>query len=353
MNMVKKIIYLTYTRPEYSLNVVRIQGLRENGINVLDFYIQDKGIKGLLKAFSFYKNNSKDADLLMIGYNSPALVIFSRFFCRKKIVFNAVLSEYERMIISRKLAPRFSLKAVYYWLLDLVAVHLADLTTVETNHQLDFFKKMFRISEKKISRSWIGVDESKFFYGQPQQKFDAFTVFFRGALMPEAGAKYVVRAAKLLENKNIKFIMIGGGILSGRIKELINELTPRNLEYIEDYLPYEKLRDTMKKCHLSLGQLSDHNRLSRTIPHKAYESLAMKLPYLTASNSGILELLIPDKTCLTCNPANTESLAEKILWAKDNYPTVEKIAENGYQFYQNELKSHFLAKNLLDKFGTL
>ncbi len=351
--MIKNIIYITYTRPEYSLNVVRIKGLRENGINVLDFHVQDKGIRGLAKALSFYRNNSKDTDLVMIGYNSPALVIFFRFFCRKKIVFNAVLSEYERMIISRKLAPRFSLKAVYYWLLDLAAVHLADLTTVETNHQLNFFKKMFRISEKKICRNWIGVDESNFFCDQSRQKFDAFTVFFRGALMPEAGAKYVVRAAKSLEDKDIRFIMIGGGILSGRIKELINELNPKNMEYIKDYVPYEKLRNIMQKCHLSLGQLSDHNRLSRTIPHKAYESLAMKLPYLTAANSGILELLTPNKTCLVCNPADTQSLTEKILWIKDNYSTAEKVAENGYLLYQDKLKSRILAQDLLDRIETI
>ena len=351
--MIKKIIYITCTRPEYSLNAVLLKGLRENGIKVLDFYNKDKSVRGFMRALSFYRNNSKDVDLLMIGYNSPAMVTFFRFFYRKKIVFNAVLSEYERMIISRKLVSRFSLKAVYYWLLDLVAIHLADLTTVETNHQLDFFKKMFRISGKKMYRNWIGVDENNFFHDQFRQKFDTFTVFFRGALMPEAGAKYVVRAAKSLEDKDIRFIIVGGGILSGRIKELIGELNPKNLEYVEDYLSYEKLRKIMQKCHLSLGQLSDHNRLSRTIPHKAYESLAMKLPYLTASNSGILELLTPNETCLTCNPADTQSLTDKILWAKNNYHTTEEIAENGYQLYQNKLRSNILAKNLLDKIGEL
>ena len=31
--------------------------------------------------------------------------------------------------------------------------------------------------------------------------------------MPEAGAEYAIKAAKILEDKNVKFIMIGGGIL--------------------------------------------------------------------------------------------------------------------------------------------
>jgi len=109
----------------------------------------------------------------------------------------------------------------------------------------------------------------------------------------------------------------------------------------------------MQKCHISLGQLSDHPRLIRTLPHKAYESLSMKLPYLTASNTGILELLTPDKTCLICKSANAESLAEKILWAKEHFQELEEIAENGYKFYQKELTSYILAKNLLDKIYSL
>ena len=86
--MIKKIVYITRTRPEYSLNAVLIKGLRENGVEVLDFYVKDKSFKGFKDALSFYRDNSKNSDLLVIGYNSPALVIFLRFFCRKKIIFN-------------------------------------------------------------------------------------------------------------------------------------------------------------------------------------------------------------------------------------------------------------------------
>lgn len=351
--MIKKIIYLTYTRPEYSLNLVLIKGLKENGIEVLEFYSKDKGIQGFLKALSFYRNNSKNADLVAIGYNSPALVGLMRLFCRKTIIFNAVLSEYERMIISRKLARPFSLKALYYWFLDFTAVHLADLTLLESAHQIGFFRKMFKVSKKRLYRNWIGVDKNKFFYDPSIKKLDVFTIVFRGALMPEAGAEYVIKTAKMLEGKNCKFIMVGGGLLSNKIKQLIEDVQPMNLEYIADFLPDEELRKTMQKCHISLGQLSDHPRLTRTLPHKVYESLSMKLPYLTASNTGILELLTPNKTCLTCNPADAQSLADKILWAGDNYSEVDQIAERGYELYLKELRSDILARNLLNRMKEL
>ena len=103
----------------------------------------------------------------------------------------------------------------------------------------------------------------------------------------------------------------------------------------------------MQKCHVSLGQLSDHPRLSRTLPHKAYESLAMKLPYLTAENAGVLELVNPGESCFVCRPADAESLAGKILWMRDNHEATEKVAEQGYKLYVNELKSDILVKELM------
>jgi len=348
-----KILYPSYTRLEYSLNSVCIKGLRENGVEVVEFRVVDRGFSGFVKVLSFCRKNLKYADAIIVGYDSPALVSFLNLFYNKKIIYNAVLSVHERLIIARELAPRFSLKAVYYWLLDFTAVHSADLIMLESDHQADYFNKIFKVSKKKLYRNWIGVDESKFYYDPTIKKPEVFTVLFRGALMPEAGIEYVIRAAKILEGQNVKFILMAGGLLLEKTKELIRDIGLANLEHLFEHMPYDKLREKMQACHLSLGQLSDHVRLDRTLPHKVYESLAMKLPYLTASNSGILELLTADKTCLTCSPADAESLADKILWAKNNYQFVEQIAENGYQLYKENLRSSTLSKNLLDKIQML
>ena len=167
--------------------------------------------------------------------------------------------------------------------------------------------------------------------------------------MPEAGAEYVIQAAKILEKENINFIMQAGGMLLGKIEKMIKDIRPANLELRSDFVPHDELRTIMQKCHISLGQLSDHPRLDRTIPHKVYESLAMKLPYLTAANKGILELVKAGETCITCEPADAKSLAEKILWAKNNYSSAQKIAENGYNLYKKELASSVLAKKLIDR----
>ena len=353
MSMLKRAIYLTYTRLDYSLNEVCIKGLRKNGVEVLEFHVENRGIPGFIKVLGFYKHNSKNTDAVVIGCDSPALAIFIRFFSRKNIIYNAVMSVYERLIISRALASQYSFKAFYYWLLDFVAVHFSNLTLVETDHQADFFKKIFKISKGKICRSYIGVNEDKFFYDSSIPKPAVFTVLFRGTLMSEAGAEYVIKAAKILENQNIKFIMHGGGLLLSEILRQIEEVKPKNLEFISAFFSYEELRKLMQGCHLSLGQLSNHPRLERTIPHKAYESLAMKLPYLSADNKGIFEILKSGETCIICEPANAESLAEKILWAKNNPQELERISENGYSLFKNKLTVEKLGRELKNRLDSL
>ena len=344
------ILYLSCSRLENFANSVYLKGLPEAGQKVEACHIE-KSLAGYLKAVK--KVLASKFDFLMIGYDSPWLVIFCRLFTRKKIVYDAILPVYERLVISRNLAGRWSAKGAYYWLIDFLAFHFSDLILLETNRQINFVSNFYHINKKKLFRAWTGVDGDNFFYDSSIPKFSKFTVLFRGAFMPEAGTEYAIKAAKILEKEDIGFIVIGGGILLKKVKELAEELKPANLELITDFLPQEKLRKIMQACHLSLGQLSDHERLARTIPNKAYESLAMKLPYLTASNQGIFELLVPDKTCLTCNPADAQSLADKILWAKKYYSLVEEIAENGYKLYQTSLTSKILAENLLNKIETM
>lgn len=343
-----KLIYISRTRLDYSLNAVYLKGLRKNGVEVLSFQLSSGGIRGYFKALDFVRVNKKSTDALIIGYDSSVLAIFLRFFYGKKMIYSAVLPVYERLILSRNLAGRRSLKGMYYWLIDFLAYHLSDLTMIETNKQIEHICKFYNVSKDKFVRAWVGVDEDNFFHNPEISKYPTFTVLFRGALMPEAGAEYLVKAAKILENEDINFIMLSGGMLKDKIKELVREVGPKNLELKTRLLPYEELRNVMQKCHLSLGQLSDHQRLRRTVPHKAFESLALKLPYLTASNEGITELLKDGETCITCKPADAKSLADKILWIKNNYGVAEKIAENGYKFYKNELTPFVLAKKLID-----
>ena len=105
------ILYLSHSRQKNSVNSVYIKGLIQNGENV-----EAHGIK---KSFPGYLDALKKIlkikpDFIIIGYDSPKLVIFCRLFTRKKIIYNALCSVYERMIVARGFYSKFSLYATYY-----------------------------------------------------------------------------------------------------------------------------------------------------------------------------------------------------------------------------------------------
>jgi len=344
-----KILYFSFSSLDISSNVVYIQGLRKNGVEVVEFHTKPVGIRKYREILSFYFKNRKNADFLMVGYHSPQIVMILKLFSRKAIVYNALCSVWERMVLSRSLIPRFSIKSLYYWLLDFFATQFSRLVMVETENQLKFFQKYFFLPKNKLFRALTGADETKFFYDPAIQKFPEFTVVFRGRLLPEAGAELIIPAAKQLEDKGVKFLMLASGYDLPKILKTIEEQKPKNLQLISDFLPIEELRKRMLASHLSLGQLSAHPRLERTIPHKAYDSLATKIPYLTARSAGIMELLTEGETCLAFNPGDAGDLAAKILWARDHREEIKEIGEKGWQLFQRELTAKHLAKNFLEE----
>ena len=346
-----KICYINLTKEIPSRDAVYLRGLKENGAEVVEIMNSSPGLIKFWRIFKRHRIIRKNYDIALVGYTAHILVPFVRLISNKKIVFNALGSLYEGKIISRAQASPRSFKALYWWLIDFLAFHAASLSLVESNAQKEFLQNKFLLNKRKLLRAWTGADDNIFFHDAAIPKLPIFTVLFRGGFLPEAGMEYAVEAAKTLKNENIKFRIIGSGPTEIKIKELLGKYNLENVEWIKEKLSPADLRNKMLECHLSLGQLSIHDRLQRTVPHKAFETLAVGLPYLTARNPGIMELLKENETCFFCNPADSNDLAKKIIWARENQETIKKIAENGNLLHRRELRPAILAKKVLLNLG--
>ncbi|HEY4475068.1 MAG TPA: glycosyltransferase [Candidatus Paceibacterota bacterium] len=347
-----KICYFTLTKDVPTRDAVYLNGFRQNGVEIVECKDNSPSWRKFLVLYKKHHLLKNDYDILFIGYTAHILVPFTRLVSRKKIVFNALGSLYEGKIISRGQKGLFGLKSVYCWLIDFLAFHSASLSLVETNEQKKYLTKKFFLPDKKITRAWTGVEETIFFHNSTIKKLGIFTVSFRGVFMPESGIEYAIEAANILKNKNINFRIIGHGIEADKVKNLIEKYQLANIEWITEKLVAVELAEKIQECHLSLGQLSNHERLQRTIPFKAFESIAMKIPYLTARNPGILELLKENETCFCANPADPEDLAKKIIELKNNPTMTANVAENAYQLYRRELRPEQLARHLLNSLKT-
>ncbi len=343
-NLTRKMkFYYISTNNSYPQNRHLIDGLIENGHEVFEVEETSQGISKYIKIIKDFWPQRNFYNVVIVGFASPHFVPIIRLIFLKKIIYNASFSQYEANVISRGID-----KKVIWWIKDFISFLLSSKVLLESNSQIEYIHKLFLIPRKKLIRAWAGVNKKEFFTDNSIQKNKKFTVLFRGRFLPESGILTVVRAAKLLEKKDVDFLVIGVGFLHKEYNELMNKLKPSNFTLLTEKFPYKELREKMLSCHISLGQLADHPRLLRTLPCKLFESLALGLPYLSGRNVGALELLKEGETCLAVEPGNPDDLADKILSLKNNPELLKKIATQGHRLYKEKLTSKQLAKDFLN-----
>ncbi len=324
-----------------------MKGLRELDVEIIECKDDSGGISKYINLFKKHWKIGDNYDYLIVGYPGHAVVWFAKLLSGKPVIFDALCTMEEGVLISRGQYGKLGLKALYIKFIDWLAVKRADIVLVESKAQRNYLEKKFGASSK-YKTIYTGADDAVFYLDKDIKKNDKFTVLFRGKFLPEAGIKYIVEAAKILENKDVRFLIIGNGFLEKEIKLKIENLRLKNLHLISHYISLDDLRNEMLQCHVSLGQFGDHRRLERTIPHKCYESLALNLPYITAKADGVLEILEDGKNCLFVEPANPQDLAKKILMLKNDPVLAKKLSENGLKMYKERFTPKILAGQILN-----
>jgi len=344
-----KICYFGIYNPEFGRNKVYISGLKQNGHEVIECRDNSKGLIKYIRLWRRHRIILKlgGYDALIVGYPGHIVVPFAKMISKKTVVFDALCTLYEGEVISRGKYRNNPFMRSWINFIDYAAVKAADVTLVETNAQKEFFIRRFTINAHRIFRVFTGADEKVFCPNLSIKKNDKFTAVFRGKFLPEAGVKYIIQAAKILENKDVNFLIIGNGHVESEVAKLIRCLNPSNVEWISDNLSPDELVQKMRGCHISLGQFEKHERLERTIPHKAFESLSMGLPYITCRAKGIEELLTDGTDCLMVNCADSKDIAENIQQLKNNPDLALTIAQNGRQLFETKLSNQKLAKDIV------
>jgi len=335
-------------RPEFGRNKVYMSGLQRLGHTVMECRDNSRGILKYWRLWKKHRTLTNSYDALVVGYPGHIITPFAALISAKPVILDALCTLYEGEVISRGKYRFNPCMRAWIRLVDWIAVKTADLVLVETEAQRKYFIERFSIPATKVSRVFTGVDED-FFYFDPQvQKQSVFTAVFRGRLLPEAGVRHIVRAAKLLEDIDVNILLLGSGHQEHEIEILMQDTQPKNITWTRDYLSNDEVRTKMLECHVSLGQFENHPRLERTIPHKAFEALRMNIPYITGRTSAIEELFTDGKNCLMVNLANPEDIAAKILMLKKDMFLADTIAANGQTLYMQRLASSVLAQEIVN-----
>ena len=345
------VLYFGIYNPDYARNWVLLNGLRKNGVEVLECRESSTGLIKFFKLFLKYWKFAGKYDVMVVGFPGQEVMFLARFLTKNPIIFDAFTSHYEGYILDRRKFPKHSWRATYYRSLDKWSCRLADIVLLDTEAHISFFLKEFGLKRGKFRRLFVGTN-SELFYPRDnlEERRGKFLIHFHGYYIPLQGVKYIIKVAKLLENSDVEFNLIGRGQTYSDDLKLAQELGIKNINFIEN-VPYNVLPEYINKADVCLGIFGDTDKAELVIPNKVFEALACKKPVITSDTAAIRELLKDEEDVILCRRADSNDLADKIIKLHDNNQLKNKVAENGYRLFREKLTEKQIGlelKNIID-----
>jgi len=367
-----KICYFGTYDEQRPRNRIIIRGLKENGVEIVECHfplwknIEDKsrinrtskklalfirfiGSRFILPAKYFFLPPHQ---AVIVGYLGHFDIFLARFLCvlkNKPLYFNAFLSLYDTLVNDRKLIRpnTFLAKVIFY--LDKISCQLADHIFLDTESQIDYFTKIFKLRKSKFSRVFVGAETGIFY---PRTKTAAIQenklkVLFYGQFIPLQGIEFIIEAAKLLKDEDIKFTIIGRGQEYERILSLAKAYKLNNICWI-DWVNYQDLPKYIAEADICLGIFGRTGKARRVIPNKAFQAIAMGKALITGDSPAAKELFKNEENAFLCKMADPSVLAESIIKLKKDSNLRDKIAGAGYRLFKSKCPPRVITQGFLN-----
>jgi len=317
------VLYFGSYNPNYSRNGVLINGLRQNGVEVLECRDDSPGIKKFINLYRKHRQLKKKYDVMIVGFLGQQMVPFAKLISKKPIIFDSFLSLYDSNIFDRKTAKKGSLRAFYYWMLDWLSMKLADVVIFDTDQHINYASKEFGIKKSKFRRIWIGARDDVFYpmdkpfdMAQDKSGSDKFLVIFHGSFIPLQGIEYLLKAAKICEKEDISFLIVGDGQEKKKMLNLAGQLNLKNVEFA-GFMSLEWIREKISQSDICLGIFTP-----------------------------AIRELFDEEDLMLVKVADSESLADGIISLKRDPDLMNKIAINGYNKFKDNASIRVLGEKL-------
>ena len=337
--------------PTYSRNKILIDGLKKNGVRILECRSTKESFMNRYPELARkYWILRKQVDILYVGFMGHLDMPLAWFLARltgKKVVFDMFYSMYDTYVFDRQSTQPRSLRARSFYLIDKIAVTLADLVVTDTQTHANYFIKLLKLNPHKFRRVFLGGDDSLFRKSEISKKQRKIIIEFHGMFTRLQGAEFFIKAAKLLENlPNVEFWLIGGGKNYPVPFDFLIQLKPKTLKYFPE-LTVNQLNRKIQSASISIGHLGNTHKAHSVISNKMYHALFLGLPLIAPDNPATKELLTNNKNAFFVKMADSADLANKIRQLLRNSKLRRKIGKEGLKLANTKLRNEILGKNLL------
>jgi glycosyltransferase involved in cell wall biosynthesis len=337
-------LYISGREISYVRNAVFSRALVENYSTDLIYSKSNSTLIRLISNFQSILRLKKRYDLVFIGFYGNPYLFLTRFF-KSNIIFDSFISTYDTLCFDRKLFPPNSFLGKLSFLIDQYSLNRANHIIVDTNENLNYFNKTFKIPKDKMTRIFVSADENLFY---PKQKFiQNKEILFYGTMQPLHGLEIIIRAANILSSEtDYKFVIIGD-IKSHKINKLSNiGLNGNNVIFVPP-IPYTELPIRIANSTICLGgPFGETEKAKRVITGKTFQFMAMGKPIIVGNTDANKELLTNRFDAHFCELNNAFELAS-VIYELINYPDyLHYIGRNALLTYHQKANFIYIKNSL-------
>jgi glycosyltransferase involved in cell wall biosynthesis len=284
----------------------------------------------------------KPNDILLVPFPPHPDILLAWFLTRHsniKIIMDALFGLYDTVVRDRSLVKKTSMVAKLIFYYEKRMMKAVDRVLVDTDQHARMLETDYSLPPGHCAAIPVGIDES-LWLPVPYTQQPIFKVVFWSTFIPLHGVEVVVRAAKLLENDvnpSISILVIGNGQCGEMFRKLNNSLSPKNLTWIDRYVPIKEVIFHVSNSNCCLGIFGTGEKAGRVIPYKAYQTLSSAKALITAKTPAATDLLKDGETAILVEPGDPESLSLAIRHLSKNPLLSEKIGKNGYRLFKEKL----------------
>jgi glycosyltransferase involved in cell wall biosynthesis len=303
---VKALYFGTYDR-DHPRNVNAIAALRDAGVEVVErsAAVQGTGVRGTASVLAaetrLLRPRRDDFDLVIVGYPGHFDVPQARRLARRKpLVFDAVLSlEDELVVVRSRFRPR-STAATVLRAVDLRALRLPDLVVCGTDAEAGHLRSL---GAAHVAAVFLGADEELFRH--PWAATYPFTaVHFASGVSGDESAAVVRATAELTA-----------------VPTRVN-------------VPGEVAPDDLGIAVAHAGIVLGSFRESRAIAPLVFDALAVGAPVITAGTDAVRELLSDGESAVLVPPNDPDALAAAITRLAADEPLRLRIGAAGQAVFR-------------------
>jgi glycosyltransferase involved in cell wall biosynthesis len=315
----------------------RLKNLFESkGVEIIECQKDVSTFTQLIKAyFSIWmQHRNKNYSLMIIPWRGIMTLPLAKIVSKGPIMWFPYVAIYDALINDRKKFRKKSIVAKLIRLIEKTACRICDIIVLESNENIDYYCKEYNLSREKFRKFTWAFDNKIFPPHDLKKPTDEFVVLYWGTYIPFHNVEVMIKAAKYLIDKEIKFVFCGEGQTLEENKKMVKKDQITNIKFL-GHVKLSVLQKEIANSDVCLGVFADSKIRSYTFASKLWQVLASKKPLITRNVPVMKEIpLINEENCILVESNNPKKIADAIIKLKNNPKLVEKIAMNGYETYK-------------------